>query len=306
MTGSLLQPVPWERIRLQRLLCTAYCVTLAVVRAPAHVRTGGYPKSAFRPLGIVAWVLREPMSQGLVLLIECACIGLGVLALVQSRRRTGAALPLFALALLWTSSYGQCFGMVLHTDNLAVLHVCVLALAQTVGWSGGAPGTGVTVSSWPLRALQWTTLASYFVAGIAKLRWSGLQWVVGDGLAQQLAYDTLRKIELGNQPSPLAEPLLNHSKLLRVFAALSLGLELGAPLCVLSGRLARWWCGGAWLFHASVVLVMAIVFPYPLSGVGLASFFPIEVACDRLKRRAARRRARRAAGRREPVQRRCL
>jgi hypothetical protein len=41
----------------------------------------------------------------------------------------------------------------------------------------------------------------------------------------------------------------------------------------------------AWLFHVGVLGTMAIVFPYPLSGVAYLAFFPL----DRWLARATRR-----------------
>jgi hypothetical protein len=35
------------------------------------------------------------------------------------------------------------------------------------------------------------------------------------------------------------------------------------------------------LFHVGILALMAIMFPYPLSGVAFASFFPIEQLADR-------------------------
>ena len=41
-------------------------------------------------------------------------------------------------------------------------------------------------------------------------------------------------------------------------------------------RLARGWVLAAWAFHLGVVALMAIAFPYPLSGIAYASFLPVE------------------------------
>ena len=78
-------------------------------------------------------------------------------------------------------------------------------------------------------------------------------------------------------------------------AAVSLVAELGAPLALLHPRVGRWWCALAWSFHAGVVVMMAIVFHYPLAGVAYASFFRVEALAERWDRsmavRAGRRRA---------------
>ena len=70
-------------------------------------------------------------------------------------------------------------------------------------------------------------------------------------------------------------------------AALSLLLELGAPLALVPGRLGKLWVLSLDCFHVGVVLLMAIVFFYPLSGVAFASFFPLERALRFLPGRSA-------------------
>jgi len=61
-----------------------------------------------------------------------------------------------------------------------------------------------------------------------------------------------------------------------VFAIGTLIVELGAPVALLGGRIARTWAIAAWAFHLGVVLVMNIVFPYPLAGIALAPVFDVE------------------------------
>ena len=65
--------------------------------------------------------------------------------------------------------------------------------------------------------------------------------------------------------------------------------EIAAPLALVHPRVGRWWCAVAWSFHAGVVVMMAIVFHYPLAGVGYASFFRVEELADRWHRFMATR-----------------
>jgi hypothetical protein len=60
-----------------------------------------------------------------------------------------------------------------------------------------------------------------------------------------------------------------------VFSTLTLVLELGAPFALLGPRIAAVWALGVWGFHVSVLALMAIAFPYPLT-VGLLPFLPAE------------------------------
>jgi hypothetical protein len=69
--------------------------------------------------------------------------------------------------------------------------------------------------------------------------------------------------------------LVPHAWFFTPLAFFTLAVELGAPLA-LHRRIARAWVCAAWLFHAGILALMAIVFPYPLAGVAFAPFFPLE------------------------------
>jgi hypothetical protein len=75
--------------------------------------------------------------------------------------------------------------------------------------------------------------------------------------------------------------------LFQVGAWLTLVVELGAPLALLGRRWAYAWVGLAWCFHLAILGVMAVLFPYPLSGVAFASMLPVErLAAWRPRRRS--------------------
>jgi len=132
------------------------------------------------------------------------------------------------------------------------------------------------------------TCLTYVLAGVAKLRIGGLGWAEGAYLRDQVAVDNLRKVLLGSDASPFATPLLAHPWLFEVLAILTLAIELGAPIALLGGRVAAGWAALAWGFHAGVVALMAIVFPYPLCVVAYAPLFAAERPLRWLGRRAAR------------------
>jgi hypothetical protein len=170
--------------------------------------------------------------------------------------------------------------MVFHTDNLLVLHLIALACAPAADvWALGRRvpsadlcGAQPAGYGWAIKLLAAITCATYLLAGIAKLRLAGLGWVDGAQLGTQIAIDNLRKTLVGGTVAPLARPLVAHPDGLVVLAGLALGIELGAPLALLGGRIARIWALGAWGFHVGVVLAMNVWFPYPLAGV---AFLPL-------------------------------
>jgi hypothetical protein len=197
--------------------------------------------------------------------------------------------------------------MLFHTDNLLALQAIAVGLAPgaadalsadarrrragAVGAVGATHAASTTSAAgspppdngaygWPLRLLTWVTVAAYALAGLAKLRESGLVWAEGEILRHYIAFDAVRKIEVGSVHSPFGAWLVAYEAPFRVIGALSLLLELGAPLALLHRRVGYAWVLGIWGFHLGVVLVMAIAFPYPLSGVAFAAFLP----CERLWR----------------------
>ncbi|MPZ23949.1 MAG: hypothetical protein GEU28_10495 [Dehalococcoidia bacterium] len=129
------------------------------------------------------------------------------------------------------------------------------------------------------------TVLTYFVAGLTKLHGAGLDWVTGDVLRNYVAYDNVRKIELGDVHSPLGAWLVSFGWVFAPMAVFSVLVELGAPLALLGGRTARLWMAGAWLFHAGILAVMAILFPYPLVGLAFLPFLPLEEIWQRARSR---------------------
>jgi hypothetical protein len=111
---------------------------------------------------------------------------------------------------------------------------------------------------------------------VAKLRLAGASWIDGDQFRDQLAFDGLRKTLFGGHISTLARTMLEHPSAFPVLAAGTLVLELGAPLALIGERVARAWVFAAWCFHAGVLLVMNIWFPYPLLGFAFLPMFAIE------------------------------
>ena len=120
------------------------------------------------------------------------------------------------------------------------------------------------------------TACTYVVAGIAKLKLGGSQWFGGELLRSQIAFDNLRKIELGSSFSSFGVWMIRHPFLFAPLAAATLAVELGAPLSLRGGRVALVWCCAAWAFHVGIALMMNIGFPYPLSFVAYLPAFRVE------------------------------
>jgi len=99
----------------------------------------------------------------------------------------------------------------------------------------------------------------------------------------------VRKAELGDLHSVIGAFMVRYDALFPPLAALSLVVELGAPLALLHRRLALVWCALAWSFHVGVLAVMWIVFHYPLLGLAYAPFLPVDRGIERLLARVRAR-----------------
>jgi hypothetical protein len=272
--------VPAARIAWVRFGVGAYAFVYLVARAGHLNSVARFPAEAFVPVGLAS-VLDEPLAPFAVHTAYAATVALAAAFTLGLGYRFTA--PAFALLLTWVLGYRHSFGMIFHTDNLLVLHVACLSLAGAAAsplpWPRRVMTSAAraeTRSGWVLRVCCMLTVASYVVAAVAKLRITGFEWALGDVLREHVAYDAIRKIELGSIYSPIGTWLVPHGWLFPPLAAFSLATELAAPLALLNVRAAAVWCIAAWLFHAGVLALMAIAFPYPLSGCAFLAFFPIE------------------------------
>ncbi len=279
LAAALFPPAPAERLAGVRILVGLFAVVYLAARAPHLANVARFPASAFAPVGPVA-LLPAPLAVWAVWALVVAAIAAACAFVVGWRHRlTG---PAFAGLLLWVTSYRSSWGMIFHTENLLVLHALALAAAPAAdAWSVDArraparardPG----LYGGTLRLMGALTAATYVIAGVSKLRLTGSAWITGEVLATQIAFDNLRKAESGSIYSPLVALVLPHGWVFPALAALTLLVELGAPIALLGGRVALAWTAAAWGFHVGVIALMAIVFPYPLALVAYAPFFAVE------------------------------
>lgn len=277
-------PVPARRLAMLRIMIGLYAWVFLVARSGGMVGVANLSVRQFAPQGPVA-LLNAPLPYGVVVAIAIAAMGSGAAFVLGYRHRWSG--PVFALTFLWVTSYRNSWSMVFHTENLMVLHLLVVGLAPGAAdvWSLDARGRAHPHDDgrygWPVRLLCAVTVTTYVLAGTAKLSISGVEWITSDTLRGLVAYDNLRKVELGDAHSPIGALLVSHGWLFPPLAAGSLVIELGAPVALLGRRIGRVWCALAWSFHAGVVAVMAILFHYPLFGFGFAAFFDVERIGDR-------------------------
>jgi hypothetical protein len=272
-------PAPAERLAALRILIGGYTLMYVLGRLPELAAVARYGRANFRPYGVVYGVVQildaplPPTVALVIAIVTCALLVAFVLGFAY--RVTG---PLAAAALLWTITYRNVWGMVFHTENLMVLHVIALACAPAADvWAVRARRvTRAAGYGWAIKLMAALTVATYVLAGIAKLRIAGIGWIDGELLRNQIAVDNLRKALVGDFVAPLAHLVLDHPAQLVGFCVMTLAIELGAPVALLHRRLGYLWALGAWGFHVGVVLLMNIWFPYPLFGLAFLPLVPAE------------------------------
>jgi uncharacterized membrane protein YphA (DoxX/SURF4 family) len=297
-------PAPAERLAALRVLIGTFGVVYLAARSVHIANVARLPTGRFEPVGVIT-VLDEPAPLWAVRLVVAVTLVAGVAFVAGWRYRVAA--PIYAIGMLVALSYANSWQHVAHTENLLVLHTAVLAIAPAaVVWSRDARRSTrewpeqSAVFGWPVRLITLLTVTTYVLAGVAKLRHGGFDWVTGDVLRNLIAHDNLRKIMLGDVHSPFGGWIVGYGWMFPPVSVLSLAVELGAPLALLGGRIRLVWVAAAWLFHVGVLLLMAILFIYPLSVVAYASMLQPEVVARRVGGAISRRRARPAA-RRAPV-----
>ncbi len=278
LDGFFYAPATATRLAYLRVLVGAYSLAYLTVWSPSFVSVTRHAPDDFRPVGALSW-LSEPIPPSLYLGLFALTLLAGVLATAGLRYRWVG--PLYAALVLFVTTYRSSWGMLFHTDNLMTLHLAVLACApaaDAVSLDARSRARATTETEahgrygWAVRAIALVTVATYVVAGCAKLRAAGFGWASGHVLATQVAFDNVRKIELGSFHSPLGVFMVAQPALFAPLASFALALELGAPVALLGHRIGRAWAAAAWAFHLGVALTMAIVFAYPLSFVAFAAF----------------------------------
>lgn len=274
---------PPERLAAFRIVLGTFVTTYLLLRHEAFVRLGERGRSRFEPVGVLQ-LFNEPLSGTINNALIVLAILSGIAFTVGWHFRVVA--PIFAVALLLITTHRSSWGQLLHFENLMTLHVMVIApFAAADAWSldsqrrhrGGhlRPAANVRYR-FPLVLAGIVLVVTYFIAGFAKLRYGGLQWVTDDTLLNHIAYTAVRLDLLGATPSPLATIVVEHPHLLRILAGASVAIELLAPVALLGDRCRNIWVASAWSMHVGILALMLIGFPSPLFLVAFAPLFRLE------------------------------
>lgn len=295
--GWWMAPAPAERLAFVRIVVGLYALIYLAARVPHWLSYAHFPHQQYQPVGLLAWLQPRPFVPVVVYSMVFVTVACGAPFVLGWRQRVFG--PLFGFLLLWTLSYANSWGMVFHTENLVVMHVLVLGVTRSAdAWSLDARRRGPAPAGerygWPLRLMCCIVVIAYVLAGVAKLRNAGMDWLWGDELRNHVALDNARKALLGDIYSPLATPLLQLGGLFRVLACITVVAELAAPVALIGPRVAGVWVAVVMGFHWGVLALMMITFPYQMLGVAFVGFFSVERVGHGVVARWRRRRSRRS------------
>ena len=280
----LQEPAPAERLAMFRVLLGTLVVGYIAVRHRAFLDLLDQPDARFEPVGVLS-PTSAPLPDWLVPALLAVAIVAGVAFTIGAGFRVAG--PVLAASLLALTTYRSSWGQLLHFENLMVIHVVIVGLspaaaafsldARRLQRTGPAsPPPASSRFGWPLRLAALATVITYVIAGLAKLRYGGTDWMLGDTLRNHVAYSASRLELLGESPSPLAEWLVPHAWLFPPLAVGSVIIELTAPVALFGRRLRNVWVVLAWTMHLAILGMMSVAFHYPLLGVAYAPFFRLE------------------------------
>jgi hypothetical protein len=278
-----------QRLAMLRIAVGTYAFLFLFIRSLHLWNAATYPPSRWKPVGILVpltsapapWIFRSLLLLSLV-------VGVGFVT-GWRYRLTG---PVFAVLFLLVTTFRFSWGSVLHTEHLVVIHLLLIGFSQADhAWAlrqshtKGRAHVPKSTYTWAIQTCAVATVIGYTVSGIAKLRYGGWDWISGDVLRNQIAFDNLRKITLGDIHSPLAGWIINNDAPLKIFAPFSVFLEIAAPAALLHSLFRTVWVLGIWLFHVAVLALMAIVFPYQLLAI---AYLPLLLMTPLLQTRPRR------------------
>ena len=271
VTRLLAPDAPAERLALWRIAMAGFVTVYVSVRSPVFVALTRRSPAGFEPVGPWAW-LDAPLNDVVVIgLLISTIVSAALVAAGVAHRVIG---PVFGIATLGLLAYRSSFGQILWFEHLIALHALVVGFSPAADawrlgrWTAGPDGSSSRYGQ-PLRLAALITLATYWLAGLAKLRIGGTGWLSGDTLANHIAFSARRLEVFGERGPLLADAAIALGPWLAVAAAGSVVVELAAPVALFGGRWRATWMLAIVLMHLGIAATMSVVFPYHVTAIGL-------------------------------------
>lgn len=278
----VMSPAPATRLAVLRILICGFVVVYLAVNVGEFDRLANRDPVEFEPVGVVG-ILDRPLDAWMIWIVLAVTGVSGIAALAGVRFRISG--PAFAVATLFWASYHSSWGQMLHFEHLFTIHLLILALSPAAeAWSFDAQRTGSKPQrpssryGWPIRLMALATTSTYVIAGIAKLRLSGLSWIDGTTLQNHIAYSATRSSLLGGFEPPLASFVVNNAWMLGLMAVAAVLVELAAPVALFGRTWRGIWIVYVMAMHLGTALTMFVWFPYQGLGLAFLPLFHVEKA----------------------------
>lgn len=252
-------PQPRGRVAVLRAVLYTFVILDILVVTTSPVELAEAAAGLYQPL-LPARVLHLPAPTPVSIgVLRFLIVGVTVVALCGLRPRASGA-GVFVLYLAWMIAAFS-YGKVDH-DRFAML--VALAVLPTVGDAHRRDATADEAAGWALRCIQVAVVLTYFLAGWAKLRFGGLEWVNGASLLRAVA----------RRGTFIASPLMDGPWILQGAQYAILSFELLSPLAFVSRAARRAFLWSAVIFHAATYATITISFlPHVLC---LLAWAPLE------------------------------
>jgi hypothetical protein len=256
------------RIAALRVLAYAFIPVDVLVTTRWVGHHGDVDAAFYRPL-LLARVLHLPTpTSGVVSVVRLALLVAAVVAIASgftgSPRLVRASGAAVGALYLWWMLIAMSYGKVDH-DRFGFL--VLLAVLPTVGAARFGDRTPSAAAGWAVRMVQVAAVATYFLAGWAKIRIGGWGWVNGGTLAWAVV----------RRGTWFSHWMLHAPWFLRMVQWSMVAGELASPLLFALRRRAQIAVVvGLYVIHVLTFTAISIIFLPHL--VALASFLPLEAA----------------------------
>ncbi len=206
------------------------------------------PAVLFEPPWFLSWLSRPP---SVAIIVGLQVVGVTVAILAACRRWPRVTFALAWLIYAVLAGLRASRGKIIHPDVLPLLASLPLCLLP-----GDARRDGERVESRfgvPLRTSMAVVAIAYFFTGYQKIVASGAGWITTDNLRWVLI-DGIRA--QGIHARSLAQWIIDHAIVAKLFAGCTLVVELGAPLVLRYKRLRVPFAIGAAALHLSIWLLL--------------------------------------------------
>jgi hypothetical protein len=227
-----------------------------------YAAVAGQPQALFDPISLLKLLSSMP-SHDVAVTVQVV----GVLAALcaAAGRLPRVSFPLALACSIFLNLMLNATGKIIHNDVLLTL--CLISLAASPRAASSAyrlplpwrPRIAESSASgeaygWPLRTTMVAIALAYFIVGVQKLRFSGVEWFTSDNLRWVLYASS----DAHANPNQTALFVADRAWLAHLLAAGAVALEVGFPLCLRFPRLRWIFVPGVVAMHLGIYLAMGL------------------------------------------------